>query len=427
MSVAPGWEIHGNLISRYQLRDSTLDDRDQDLFTWLGLEGGSKHRDPVTVSLAGRSAWDLEGDGLGAFGNSLSTLEDTRGGRHDLRLYRAWAGFHDWIPGGEVRIGRQNLFQAPVLLRLDGAWLRAPAALAGLPGEFQGYAGRPNHYWEGSARGDAAAGASLDLSPWKGGQTRLDFMHLRDRRFFGEASNNLVAGTVSQAGWDGSWWASLSGSFLDGSQRDLDLQGFWSDVDRGWQLQFFAHALRSRQSVNTLEFDPLTAVLLPEEPFYEAQLQASKRLAVAPLGLGSAWRLEGGAYGRQLRDGARESEFNRSYQRFWLGAALEDLPWKGAEVSVHGESWDSGTDEILSASAELRVRFAEAWDVSLGTHYSLYQYDFFAQLERDNVRSWTLRVKWQALEDLRLQTSLEILEDDIEDFQVFWIQGEVDF
>lgn len=419
------WKVHGaltwRLLQRHARSEVVADERDTDLYQYLSLRGGSAGRHAVTAHFYGRSVVDIEG---GQPGPSLSSLEDARGDNWDFRLYRAYLAFHRVVADGELRIGRQSLFDTPVLLHLDGASLDAPLAVGGQQLQVQAYAGVPEHFWEQGRSGDLALGTALSSSFWSGGNVRLDLMHLEDRYLFGDQVNSLVGGRVEHVFPERAAWVAGYFSFLDGDTRDAGLDGFWSAPETQWQVNYRLYSLLSRQSVNTLEFDPFTAVLLDQQPFYEAQVSVSKRFDTSPLG--ERWRADAGAYGRVLRGSAPAGEFNHEFQRYWLAATFEQFPWRATALTVNGDWWD-GDDVIWSLGGELDADLGPATDLQLGSAFSLYRYDFFTQEERTRVRDHYLRLRHALSETLRLQLGLSFEEDEVERYQTATAQLELRF
>ena len=417
--------FRGRLTLRYLHRDSDLDDRDQDLYQYLSLSGGDSRRDAVTAHLYARGAWDIDGSGLGPTGSSLSSLQDTQGGDYDLNLYDAYLDFHRILPDGRIRVGRQNLFETPVLLHLDGASARAPLSLGEERFEWELYGGVPEHRWESARSGDLAVGTALHYSPWENGMLRLDALYLEDENLFGDPSNMMWSARLSQVSAEGRSFGSVAASILDGDFRDAAAQLSWTSEDQRWQLFGSTRFLLTRQSANTLEFDPFTAILMDEEPFAEGQIVASHYLLQDLES--EQLRVDLGAYARELRDSDRASEFNREFNRYWAGVGLEQIPWQPVELSFTGEVWDSGDDQFTTFGADLTAQLSSRARVSVGSFYSLYKFDFFSGLERDRVRDFYARWRQELSDRVRLTLDLQYEEDDLEDFQIAWIQVELFF
>ncbi|HEX9793662.1 MAG TPA: hypothetical protein VGC54_06725 [Planctomycetota bacterium] len=413
--------FHGRLSLRYQWRDSDREQSDQDLFQYLSLDFGRAGRDAVTGALLARGVWDLDGDGLGTFGRSLTSLEDARGSSYDVRLQTAWLGFHELIPATELRVGRQPLFDTPILLHLDG--LLASVA-AGERVELIAYGGRPYHYWSAGHGGEAAGGVAAEVLPWRGARARVDWMHLRDATLFGDRRDSLAGARFDQATADGRLRGSAAATWLDGETRDLDLGGFWTEADGSWTVDLQLHALMSRQSANTLEFDSFTAILLDELPYREGRMSVARRFADL---VGDALVVNAGAYGRVLRDPAAASEFNREYQRYWAGTTFEGFPVADTSLALTADWWDSGTDSILTSAAEFEWRATSATRFSVGSGWSLYRYDFFSRFERTGVRDHYLRLHTELSAALRLRAEVSYEEDDLETWTTAALQLEISF
>ncbi len=375
----------------------------------------------MTAALSLRGAWDLDGRGLG--GGSLASLEDTRGGPFDLRLDRAWVAFHLPDDGAELRLGRQTLFDTPVLLHLDGLSLRAPLALTPGGAALRLYGGVPEHRWETSRSGDAVAGAVLETWPWPGTSARLDLLHVRDRSLAGRSRDSLLALRLARTSPDGRAFASLAASWRDGRTRDLKSQFSWSSEDGKLQVLGDTRFLMARENTTTPEFDAFQEILTLEQPYREGSLQLSAEL---PGALGaSATRIELGALGRRLEDSARASEFNREFEREWLTTTFESLPWTWSSLALTGEFWSSGQDAIGTGGAEFRGQLAENWELVLGSAYSLYRFDFFTGRERTRVRDHHLRLRLRLPSGIRFTLDLELQRDESERFVVAALQTEI--
>lgn len=414
--------ISGSWINKLQYRNADTDARDWDWYSYLTLNLGNANRDAVTASVYARGALDIDGEGLGITGRSLSSLQDARDASADYRLNHAYLGFHQLIENGELRVGRQTLFDTPVLLHLDGAVLDAPGDFYGLPVHLSMYAGKPFHFWEASRTGEAAAGLAFSLTPWHRSQIRLDVMRINDVSFFGRPRNTLVGGQMTQVSADGQLWLSLGGTWLEGDWRDASLDGGWTLFDQDLQLNFFARSLRTKQGNETLEFDPFTAFLVDEQPYHEGQLTANYVFPWEPFN--APWLVLIGAYARTLKNQARVSEFNRDYERYWASTTFEEVPFADANLTLTVDTYDSGTDHTVTGGAELEWQVEAKNRLILGTSYSRYRFDFFTTRERFGVRDFYLRFRREISDAVRLRLNFSHQSDNIEDFQVVSMQLE---
>ena len=92
--------------------------------------------------------------------------------------------------------------------------------------------------------------------------------------------------------------------------------------------------------------------------------------------------ISGGTQWRLLDSGEEESEFNHSYNNQYLALIIDDLLMKGVELSLQADFWQvmdsNNEDEILSFGGEIAYEKPKTINISLGSFYSLYKYDYFA-------------------------------------------------
>ncbi|MBW2173697.1 MAG: hypothetical protein JRF64_03455 [Deltaproteobacteria bacterium] len=124
---------------------------------------------------------------------------------------------------------------------------------------------------------------------------------------------------------------------------------------------------------------PYTGLVGPIKPYHNATIDI-----MTGIYKDSVW-LSGGTEWRLLDSGEEESEFNHSYNREYLALIVEDLPMKGIELSLQADYWqvmdDSNEDSILTFTGGIGYEKREQIRLFLGSSYSLYSYDYFADPE----------------------------------------------
>ena len=121
-----------------------------------------------------------------------------------------------------------------------------------------------------------------------------------------------------------------------------------------------------------------------------------------------------GADTRQLTDDDDEAMFNREFTRFFLTPIIKNIPYKGMDISVTGEIWDSEGRDTKSAGLDITHQCTDNLKVSVGTSYSLYKYDYYADTERDDVRDYYLKLNYKLTKDTKLSFSYAFEDDDFD-------------
>jgi len=152
------------------------------------------------------------------------------------------------------------------------------------------------------------------------------------------------------------------------------------------------------------DFDYYYAVQLALEPYWTGNLAVSK-------GIGEFFVLEGGASLRQLYDDADESRYNRNFEQYYGSISTDDWLVRDLRLTLAGEYW-SGDDDIWTATFDVDWRPSPCWRFRLGTDYSAYRYDMYADAERENVYGGFLRASWEPSASWRFDVRLRVDDDD---------------
>jgi hypothetical protein len=401
-----GIPVHGSLTSRLRIR-WTDTDHDTDLYETLSLSVGDAEQQTVTGYLLARMAVDLDGKTHSKGYYVFDSIQDTYTSPFTGQLYEAYADVHRLGPVELARLGRQTLYETPVVVFLDGARVETED-LTGLKLRFGGYGGIPVHAYESSPQGDLIAGLYGQVQPWKGGRARVDWMHVDDQTFFGDLGNDLLGLSAWQELFGR---VQLYGQYtrLEDRSRDVTARATWREPDWDLVVQGWFYELLQTQRDYAIEFDPFYNAALEYHPYVQARALVGK-------GFGDYMTVDGGAEVRRLRDQADEGDFNHNFQRFFLTPTVQGVGLKGLSVSLTGEVWKS-EDEIWSWGADVTHKCSEALKASAGTYFSLYKYDYFSATERDDVRTYYLKLRYKLSKALRLDGGYEYEHSRVDTIQ----------
>lgn len=400
-AVAPRF-VRGQLAARYRLR-RTGADADQDIYSTLQLDVGDAERDPVTGYFFGTLAGDLDGHGTPAFAGVDDRYDDPY-----ARVYDAYADIHR-VPGmANVRVGRQRLIDTPEVVWFDGLWLETQPQ-GGCELQFGAYGGVATHVYESSPAGDVAAGVYASFRPWHEGRLRCDWMHLRDDARLASHDDDLLGVSLWQ-GLGRSLSAELGYTRLEGRDRDLDARCTWVGTDWGTSVWATYHELMRTQRSLVVELDPFFTALHEEFPFRQMGLHVSQ--ALCPLA-----DLQLATEQRHVADRGDVGPFNRDFERYQASLTVRDLWAKGASATGTLDRWWSNAQEVVTWGAELQQRCGETFTVSVGSYYSLYQFDLFTDSERDHVRTWYGRLRYRVAKATTIEASGALEDSDLDRHQ----------
>jgi hypothetical protein len=389
--------IHGYLSSQYRGRFAGSQ-HDNDLYEFLSVDIGDPTRNRWTAHISARAAADLDGKPPTNPPPLFFNLNDTYDGAITAHLYEAHVDGTDLGPIDQLRIGRQIDFETPVYAWFDGAY----AVTKGLGKEnlkFGAYGGVPVHEFESSATGDVMAGSFAESKLWEKSKARLDWMHLED---------NSSTGYHNDEVWKLGLWQDVGKSLrLDGNysrlndhNRDFGVHATWTDAEDDLTVQASYYELLQAQKDHSLELDPFFTTLFELFPYYSAGFLVSK-------GLSDKLNLQGGFDARRVTDNSNQGEFNHDFDRYFLTAVLSNVLPSELVLSATGEIWDSGSTGIASCGADLSRRFSGKLDTAIGTYYSLYKTDLFTSVERDNVRTYYLKLRYHQDQSLTWELRYE--------------------
>lgn len=401
-----GVPVRGSLRSRYRFRQGAGDD-DHELISLLGVDIGDPNRHPVTAHFLARVFLDL--DGLEAdevFAGLDESLDETA----NLQLFEGFLDFHSIRSLSVARLGRQNLYDAPVEVTFDGLRMETQRY-----GEFElwagAYGGVPEHFYEASARGDSVYGACAGLSPWQGGRLRFDWMRIDDE---------LITFAERDYVWGVAWWQELGKdvqlrgqhSWVNGRPRDLIVRSMLHSEPLGINAWINYRELLAAQRREVTELDPFWTIAGDYQPYRQIEAAIARDF-------GEHVTVTLGADARRLVDDENQGTFNREFERLHTDVALRDVFTRGLSFFVSGSWWNSSGEDTNTVTGDVTYDCSETVRASLGTGYEMYKYDFLSDRERLHVYTWYARMDWRAGPSLRFDTAYQYERDDDETFHLF--------
>ena len=394
----PPGMLRGSLSTRYRGRFAGASDHD--LLEVLALDVGRPGEDAWTAHLLAHATLDLDdGDDPRFF-----SLQDTY--ERDLtgRLHRAHVDWRGEGPLERASLGRQLRYDTPEPAHFDGLSLETRAGPRSVRGGA--YGGVPVHPFESSPEGDLVLGAFLEARPIQATRVRLDWMHLEDEYVLGEHDDDLVAVALGHALGE-RLLLEASHSRVEGRARDVRLRASWLEAEEGVALEAAYYRLLTTQRDLAVPLDPFTTSLFELEPFQRLGLGFSKDL-------GESLALAAGLEVRRLLEQEDAGTFNHEYERYHATLSATPPGDPALSLSLTADVWE-GDDTVETWGADVSRAFGETLDVSLGSYYSLYAYDLFADVERDHVRAYYLRLRRTAGR-LALDLRYELERDDFDTF-----------
>jgi hypothetical protein len=393
-------EWHGSLGSRYRgrVRDGA---NDHDWIQTVALDVGRADQRGWRATLSADARADL--DGSEEDGSPFASLDDTRSGSVDARVYEAHAEYHGDDTLALARLGRQSESDLPLTLWHDGLHVESREFGSGR-WSLGAFAGAPVRFYRDEAWSDFSGGLNVRARPWKGARVRLDWLHVEDDELLGDDGNELLALRWNQRVGE-RWRLESSASALDGEERDAGLLVGWNDDRRDLLVELRWRQLFRTQGQLALELDPFTSVLLEERPYTDARFLVSK-------GLGEHVHVDVGLDTRWLEDEDDEGLFNHGFERVYGTCALRGVLPEQFELALTAERWTSQSNDIDSWGVDLSRELAERLELSFGSFYALYKLDLLAGDERDDVRTWYARLRSSAASGLGWDARYEYEDDE---------------
>ena len=120
---------------------------------------------------------------------------------------------------------------------------------------------------------------------------------------------------------------------------------------------------------------------------------------------------------RRVLDADDIGQFNRDFERYYSTLTFSG-PTQKVNLSVTGELWDSPDSKIRTIGADLSRELDERWEGPLGTYYSLFKYQLYLNEERDDVRTYYLRLRFKRTEATTFDLRYELEDDELDRFHV---------
>lgn len=404
-------DIHGYLSTKYRLR-ATDEWSDQDIYQYVGLDVGDPLADRITGHLFARGTADIDGrqDTNGFY--VFDSITDTYDENFDFRLYYAYLDIHRVANLKKARIGRQIMYDAPVVIYFDGGLAETIEFKSLANFQVGVYGGIPTHLYESyenNTQEDVIGGAFIKVRPWKGGKIGVHWTHVEDEYLYGKEKNDFYAFEI---------WQALSQRLrvhakytrIEEEDRDVIASASFYDPGQDLMIQGSYYELLETEKNRAVEFDPFYVSAREYFPYRQYRLLASK-------GIGEHVSVEGGFDMRSLKDEGDRSNYNHEFFRYFAVLYLIDFPVDGLEISGTGEVWDSKDqiEQIESYGGEVSYEFIERAKASLGTYYSLYKYDYYLNKEKDRVQTYYAGLKYSPREGFGFKVNYEYENDDFDD------------
>ncbi len=427
--------VSGAFTLRYHGRHAEGDGRsDQDFYESLRLSYINPKNEKISGYLSGALRQDIDDPST-----LFRSIDDTHDNSLRGYLYELYANINDIGIIESAKIGRQYSYDVENL-HFDGLHLRfKPFHNI----RFATFAGIPVHFQESSSDGDWISGISVEIKPLENSTIRFDYVVSSDNSddTIGNHHDNLF---IVNAWHNIKQWWRIYGRFskLDSISRDLQIRSFWNFSSLDLNIQFSYY----KQSQKLGDFTTTFNEFVPSMGNYEAYDQYTLDIYK---GIGNHMGINIGASLRELKDESDENSFNNDFERYYITYSLFDYPLKGLTTTVTGEDYETAGDDIQSISFDVTHNFSKNLKISLGTYYSLYKYDttsgvdltalnsmsedtFFPvdslnESERDNVRSYYLKVKKRFFDNWEIWGKYEYENFDSDIFHTFQTALKVKF
>lgn len=413
----------GSTTLRYRGRFLEGEDgSDHDFYESLSLNYGNSSDDKISGRFYGTLREDIEDPS-----SQFRSIDDTYNKSIRGYIYELYSSVNNIGVVENVKIGRQYLDNAENL-HLDGLHLSfKPFKNVRLAS----YGGIPVHFFESSSDGDWISGVSAETKPLENSTIRLDYIFTADNSAdLGEHQDNLLILSAWQRIF--TWW-SVFGRYskLDSISRDAQFRSSWNFPSANLDIQFSYYKQPQLLDDFTIEFDEFVPIIGGYEPYDQYTLDIYK-------GIGQYIGINLGGSLRELKDESDERAFNHDYERYYLTCSIFNYPIKGLTSSITGEDYETAGDDVQSLSFDVSKDFNKRLKISLGTYYTLYKFDNSAapelissdnlstnqflldeplkETERDNVRSYYIKVKKKISDRWEISGKYELERFDSDTF-----------
>ncbi len=309
------------------------------------------------------------------------TIHDTWNSFYHGYLYICQAELYELDRIKYARVGRQYVGHELATTHLDGFNLLLDLNLFGTRVKPFAYAGLPVRLYEDGGSfdaGEVGGGAHIFLD----NSTKITLEH----QFIEEKPD--IAGTYGTSekkryqlsafairrSFFNKRYGSISLFMLNNSPRHINtmFSALFDELDLDVDASYFYQFKEIDNMPTTVP--PYTALTGRIKPYHLVTIDIMKGLYE------DIW-LSGGTELRLLDSGEEETDFNHSYNHEYLALIIENLPIRGLRFSLQADFWEvmdsNNEDTILTFGGELGYRRPEDIDISIGSFYSLYKYDYF--------------------------------------------------
>ncbi len=419
--------MSGALSLRYVYRTTdpgTGKISDQDAYGDLWFDVARPRDDLQAFHFLGSVRSDLDGNQDVKSFYPLEDIGDTYGRRTIGTVYEAFYVMNSpFRPVTRIRIGRQaGTRDAPVFF--DGLSVEA----GGEDLQFTVYGGAAVHFYEVNATWgkDTVGGAGVDYRLLHGLILSADWVALSDKREFdpndGTVKDRMASFKVRQQ-FDSFLQYTAKYRHLDGEPRDLSVAV--RAAVPSWDAELSVNYLRQFRDENELTTDlsPYADVIGRSAPFQSVDLRARKTIA-------DRFSFDAGYFRRSLLHRSDEGPFNKEYSRSYLSGDIADLFVPGLSWTLTAERWDTGTTGTVTYGTDVayrRKRKGREARIGVGSYYSLFKYDYYAELGlRDKVRTYYVDARYPVGRSFSLNGRYEF-ERAIEDYQTARLGMRYDF
>ena len=410
---AGDWHITGQNYLKSRSRWSE-EDADWDLYNFFSLTMKDTKKNPkMKLHFDVLGLWDLDGKPEAGESDDFRDVYDTYEASFHGRAYSAYVDIFKLHPGTQVRLGRQTLYQNEGMT-FDGGFVEHKLLKKLYARVFYGV---PVNDFDPHKGSDFLYGAGFTVKPKKNVWARLEMVRSQDDK---EAPLDTLTDDVLfiSGKYKPYKYLSLYGRF---SWIDSHIPGRGT-VDRRHVIKAEGKIPRYRMRVKLLailqpvplkdfstEFSDLFLVMQEFKPYYQVSGYMLKEFNDYLAG-------EIGCDVRELKDSADEGALNREYVRPYLTVTLSDLPVEDGEFEVTFEYWDTIDHDILTLDASYTQKFGKRWKAVVGTSYEAYDYDNITMEEKENVRTYFLKVNYKLTKSLWLRTKYSYLDDRYDSF-----------
>jgi hypothetical protein len=426
-SQDPSLEVNGYLSARYVYRTAASAEGkadDQDFFGDLRFDVTRPKDNRYEFHFLGSVRSDLDGNQDVHTFSPLEDIDDTYGTRLVGNVYEANVVLNDSLPRlTHLRMGRQSgTRDEPVIF--DGI----SADLGGEKLNITLYGGAAIHFFEIDRQwgDDTLEGAGIDYRPFPATGMSADFLAVKDKRTFTPAEDTVHDRMVSLKLWqrfEPFTRLTVKYRLLDGDPRDLSLKAV--TALQAANVEASLNYFRQFRSQNELsnEFSLFYDVVGRSAPFQSFDIKVRKFFA-------ERVAVDLGYYKRELLDTSDEGSFNKEYKRMFLDVEVMDLFLNNLSGTILAEQWESQGRSYDAVGADLSYKIKrnkKETRVSIGTNYSLYKYDYYAELGvREQVRTYYLTGKYPLYDGFSVNGGYEY-EHSFENYQTLRLGMRYDF